>query len=195
MTSNTSSQPASALPNTAVEYERIEYHGVIDDQHHREIMQRLVLCPVSWLDKAQSSSEEERNTSINKIITILFEQWGLLHHWHCVECDSPATKYLHYPRLNLDVPRCHDKLTPLCFLGGKCHPRMIRKSAKEDRERREDYVMIRNCNLCHSLAKTKGGKCELVYYCSKECQKGDWKEHKQGCKERKKRGEASSEAV
>jgi len=37
------------------------------------------------------------------------------------------------------------------------------------------------CGSCSKFATQKCEKCESVYYCSKECQKLNWKEHKQLC--------------
>lgn len=48
----------------------------------------------------------------------------------------------------------------------------------------------RECNYCHKKESEKDGKeiklkrcsrCKKVYYCSKECQKEDWKTHKKEC--------------
>jgi hypothetical protein len=38
------------------------------------------------------------------------------------------------------------------------------------------------CRLCGSLAYQLCGRCRGIYYCSKECQKQHWREHKKDCK-------------
>ena len=38
------------------------------------------------------------------------------------------------------------------------------------------------CRLCLKAATKKCGNCKDVSYCSRECQKTDWKEHKEACK-------------
>jgi hypothetical protein len=37
------------------------------------------------------------------------------------------------------------------------------------------------CNVCQKSSTTKCSKCHQTYYCSKECQKKDWKIHKKSC--------------
>lgn len=37
------------------------------------------------------------------------------------------------------------------------------------------------CNVCQKEAEKKCAKCQLVFYCSVECQKQDWKSHKISC--------------
>ncbi|CAB4437599.1 unnamed protein product [Rhizophagus irregularis] len=37
------------------------------------------------------------------------------------------------------------------------------------------------CYVCKKLTKTHCAKCQKTHYCSKECQKKDWKEHKKSC--------------
>lgn len=38
------------------------------------------------------------------------------------------------------------------------------------------------CAACKKAAETKCTNCRKVFYCSKECQKKHWKEHKFECK-------------
>jgi hypothetical protein len=44
---------------------------------------------------------------------------------------------------------------------------------------------VKTCNSCHKIDKGLSvcGSCKKVYYCSVECQKLDWKQHKAACKE------------
>ena len=37
------------------------------------------------------------------------------------------------------------------------------------------------CNKCGNPGTLRCSKCKKVYYCSKECQKSDWKTHKLSC--------------
>jgi hypothetical protein len=37
------------------------------------------------------------------------------------------------------------------------------------------------CRVCHKLTDFKCSGCSMQYYCSRECQKSDWKRHKQQC--------------
>lgn len=37
------------------------------------------------------------------------------------------------------------------------------------------------CHVCKEIAKSKCSACKVVWYCSPECQKGDWKAHKPLC--------------
>ena len=45
------------------------------------------------------------------------------------------------------------------------------------------YFFDKSCNHCHTenTELFKCGNCKCVYYCSKECQKQDWKLHKINC--------------
>lgn len=38
-----------------------------------------------------------------------------------------------------------------------------------------------SCLKCGDQAKNRCGRCQLVWYCSRECQGKDWKKHKKGC--------------
>jgi len=39
------------------------------------------------------------------------------------------------------------------------------------------------CRLCGNLAYQLCGRCRGIYYCSKECQKHHWKDHKKDCRQ------------
>jgi len=47
-----------------------------------------------------------------------------------------------------------------------------------------DIFCNKICNYCHNenIELFKCASCKCVYYCSKKCQKQDWKEHKEHCK-------------
>jgi len=42
------------------------------------------------------------------------------------------------------------------------------------------------CKTCNTPASERCGDCNLIYYCSRTCQRSDWKRHKPECKKKKK---------
>eukprot|EP00245_Coleochaete_scutata_P013474 TRINITY_DN548_c0_g2_i1.p1 TRINITY_DN548_c0_g2~~TRINITY_DN548_c0_g2_i1.p1 ORF type:complete len:339 (+),score=53.48 TRINITY_DN548_c0_g2_i1:105-1121(+) len=69
---------------------------------------------------------------------------------------------------------------------------------------KNDFKMLSAAAGCFNCGETNrpSGKpllacseCRLAYYCSKECQRGDWKEHKEACKRERKRKEGVSGSV
>ncbi|CAG8449482.1 6128_t:CDS:1 [Ambispora gerdemannii] len=40
---------------------------------------------------------------------------------------------------------------------------------------------MNKCNVCQKPSNSQCARCHWVYYCSKECQKEDWKKHKKSC--------------
>lgn len=44
---------------------------------------------------------------------------------------------------------------------------------------------MQRCSGCNNAGKKRCTGCFLEWYCSVECQQGDWKKHKSVCKERK----------
>jgi len=51
----------------------------------------------------------------------------------------------------------------------------------EGDEKKEEPPKEQVCNVCGSKSKTKCSACLQVFYCSKECQKKDWPNHKSRC--------------
>lgn len=48
------------------------------------------------------------------------------------------------------------------------------------------HIEINDCHVCTKDAQLKCGGCKRVHYCSVECQKQDWDNHKAKCKEIRK---------
>ena len=50
-----------------------------------------------------------------------------------------------------------------------------------------DLIIVQApCSWCHQLTETKCSACKEAHYCSRKCQKSDWKKHKQICGKIKK---------
>lgn len=49
------------------------------------------------------------------------------------------------------------------------------------------------CNKCQKQAYKRCSKCKSVWYCSRECQVGDWPQHKEKCKRITKEFEEAQE--
>ena len=50
--------------------------------------------------------------------------------------------------------------------------------------KKDGRTLEASCKACKKYVKDlkRCGKCGMVYYCSKECQIKDWKDHKEDCK-------------
>ena len=44
------------------------------------------------------------------------------------------------------------------------------------------FIKINHCNICYQPTDKKCPLCKITFYCSKECQKKDYKTHKKECK-------------
>lgn len=55
----------------------------------------------------------------------------------------------------------------------------------DDNDIQFDQVQIKDlpneCSICKSFTKTRCKRCKSIRYCSRECQKSDWKHHKPDC--------------
>ena len=59
----------------------------------------------------------------------------------------------------------------------------------------QNYVMLAICSNCGAAEKSHPSCCDIARYCSQQCQKNDWSQHKQECniKEVNKRRAARKE--
>src|SRR5213080_2328666 len=56
--------------------------------------------------------------------------------------------------------------------------------------------IVSGCSNCQKpYAKLRCGKCKLSYYCDKECQKENWKVHKNVCQDLKEHEEQKDDIV
>lgn len=44
-----------------------------------------------------------------------------------------------------------------------------------------ENASIRHCGSCNKEAEKKCSRCEVAFYCSRECQIKDWGNHKEKC--------------
>ena len=68
----------------------------------------------------------------------------------------------------------------------KNHKAICRKGNSEETSA---AMSLETCSVCSKEASKKCSKCKLQFYCSKQCQKEDWKNHKAICKEVSKAAE------
>ena len=66
-------------------------------------------------------------------------------------------------------------------------------SAAATIERKEE--IDRHCGVCGKPSTSKCSLCKSAYYCSKACQKRDWKSHKNVCKNSGSNGRKSKNAT
>ena len=53
----------------------------------------------------------------------------------------------------------------------------------------ETNLHVSKCAVCSKKSKSQCGGCKMRRYCSRECQKADWKTHKKVCKSLKRERE------
>lgn len=97
--------------------------------------------------------------------------------------DDPMTAFLHVvphgsdcsDTLHIQGPTTRSGRTPI--LTSNTHTEI------QLRETIETVLSLweKTCDVCGEAAKLRCGECKGVRYCSKECQKKDWKNHKQRC--------------
>ena len=106
----------------------------------------------------------------------------------CGPCGKPAKEVLQTPNSYLhlvDDPRVISFVTAVC---GKheCEMQARREiqmaqyhALGEESGKQAEHMLCRTCHEAGDIKKC--GRCGVVGYCSKECQKEDWKKHKESC--------------
>ena len=97
---------------------------------------------------------------------------------YCNECGSrPVAKY----DLQIDFPYIG---VTICYImcSYKCNKIARRKYIKKAIP---ELMIHTQCNYCKISEKgcsmKQCGRCKMIRYCSVECQKSDWKQHKKTC--------------
>ncbi|KAI0066246.1 hypothetical protein BV25DRAFT_1913017 [Artomyces pyxidatus] len=122
--------------------------------------------------------------------------------WHCEFCDKPARESLYNTMFwtHLTPPRANVYFHNVCnAVEGQC----ARNLRMMDREMAQNtghpstldtrvylpggpYPLAASCVKCNKETDIKTlkkcGGCQLTRYCGTECQRSDWKRHKEFCK-------------
>ncbi|KAJ7653205.1 hypothetical protein DFH06DRAFT_918405, partial [Mycena polygramma] len=125
--------------------------------------------------------------------------------WRCTFCTKPArenvwmcTSWVHLtpPKLNCYVHNiCDAGEGPCAEQMRQINVEMARKTGQPPNKlphelprTQAQYPMTSSCAVCHNEADASRrtlkqcAKCELTRYCSTDCQRADWKRHKECCK-------------
>ena len=102
---------------------------------------------------------------------------------------DPAIRALYEKELEIWDPRirdCLSELAPkLAFATQTMTARFAGRSGVMKARYVGDVLVQKACAVCdkgvHGEKLLKCGICKKIYYCSKACQKADWKEHKSQC--------------
>lgn len=134
------------------------------------------------------------STPDNRVLSILSTQWNpALDQLRCEEIKAED-----YPSQRMMLIRADGKELEALHVDVLC--RMITKNLDTNRETfnkemtPEKFIeywktkdvpvecpVSMNCKACGKDAGLRCGKCEIVKYCSKECQQSDWAFHKKVC--------------
>lgn len=116
--------------------------------------------------------------------------------WRCLNCNKKATELLSRPFCFVQQGVIANRLVPICQSEECEHAAIVNLNQMGKFLNHEvqsktggslfdcmKMVHPRACGNCGVVASVKKcQRCEQIAYCSKECQKFDWKRHKQECK-------------
>lgn len=152
-------------------------------------------CSICNRCGTKESNIEEINMVINKRASTLTicqkchnrKNLFLASNCTCEYCASKMNELI--VPVTLYEPSIHTRKITLCCSIDCAHKVSLERAKKMDKEdvaRGSTDAVLRMCGnmKCKVVNEKmlKCGKCKLFYYCSKECQKMDWKEfHKDDC--------------
>jgi hypothetical protein len=102
-----------------------------------------------------------------------------------VQSYSAALSYPEELAASLTVQTLRARQSPemSVVIDGKRAVLFLMKKSNGDWEMRGFNIEYRKhkCHNCHEDASHKCATCKTTYYCTKECQKADWKDHREYC--------------
>ncbi|CAG9568823.1 MYND finger domain-like protein [Leishmania major strain Friedlin] len=139
----------------------------------------------------QETYELDVNEAIEEVSSTILEQLTG-EDALCCECKAaPATRLIHHTMLFAETfpPRVEDLPQPVC---NSANCEAVAKSRylmdMEDATTAQGMPSPNGCFHCHKGARgaatvplQRCSRCKVAKYCSVECQKADWKVHKQVC--------------
>ncbi|KAG5485867.1 hypothetical protein CUR178_07460 [Leishmania enriettii] len=142
----------------------------------------------------QETYERDVNKAINEVSSTLLEQLTGDDALCCTCKVTPATRLIHHTMLFTETfPPCVEDLPqPVC---NSANCEAVAKASylmdMEDATTAQGMASPNGCFHCHRGARgtattaavplQRCSRCRLAKYCSLECQRADWKAHKQVC--------------
>ncbi|KAL7698093.1 MYND finger domain-like protein [Lotmaria passim] len=137
--------------------------------------------------------EADVNKAIEEVSTTILEQLAGEDALCCTCKTAPATRLIHHTMLFAETfpPRVEDLPQPVC---NSANCEAVAKANymmdMEDATTAQGRPSPNGCFHCHKGANgavkaaplLRCSRCKVAKYCTAECQKADWKIHRQVCK-------------
>lgn len=135
--------------------------------------------------------KQESKLFLHKLCTVYHKRILEAKPFRCVVCGEKAEDLVHQPYLYLHAaePAVIDMPTPICekppcqTVARQQMQEMLRQvedATQQDIADRE-IVSCATCGKTDSLQRCNN--CKVTAYCSRECQKSHWKQHKPACQQ------------